>query len=82
MVKNREEIDNTTGSTYNTFFGYQSGSNTNGSGTSNAAFGYLSMVSNSSGAYNTAMGVYALWNNSTTSYNTAIGDGAMPMSLS
>ena len=65
--------DNSSG-TANTFLGYKSGINNNG--TNNAAFGYNALFSNSAGNRNTAIGMNALYNNNSDN-NTATGLDAL-----
>ena len=62
-------------STYNTFFGYQSGVSTT-SGTHNVAFGFRPLYNNIAGSYNTALGDSALYTNNGYN-NTAVGFSAL-----
>jgi hypothetical protein len=63
------------GTTANTFLGYQAG-NVN-TGIQNAAFGYQAMLANSSGGQNVAFGHRAMASNTTGAENTAIGRNAL-----
>ncbi len=63
-------------SSYNTFFGRESG-NVNSTGSVNTANGAYSLASNTTGTRNTAIGVNTLVNSSTGINNTAVGVWAL-----
>ncbi len=60
----------------NTYYGTGAGASLDGTGYSNAFFGYNAGNSTTSGDYNTFIGNYAGYNNTTGTYNTFLGSYA------